>query len=34
MRELIAIEEKEVISKITTTVGIGSILALLGIPNI
>ena len=34
MRELIATEEKEVISKITTTVGIGSILALLGIPNI
>ena len=34
MRELIAIEEKEVISKITTTIGIGSILALLGIPNI
>ena len=34
MRELIAIEEKEIISKITTTVGIGSILALLGIPNI
>ena len=34
MRELIAIEEKEVISKITTTIGIGSILALLVIPNI
>jgi hypothetical protein len=34
MRELIAKEEKEVISQITTTVGISSILALLGIPNI
>ena len=34
MRELIAKEEKEIISKITTTVGISSILALLGIPNI
>lgn len=34
MRELIAKEEKEVISRITTTVGISSILALLGIPNI
>ena len=33
-RELIAKEEKEIISKITTTVGISSILALLGIPNI
>ena len=34
MRELIATEEKEVISQITTTVGISTILALLGIPNI
>jgi len=34
MRELIAKEEKEVISQITTTVGISTILALLGIPNI
>jgi len=34
MRELIAKEEKEVISQITTTVGISTVLALLGIPNI
>jgi len=34
MRELIAKEEKEVISQITTTVGISTILTLLGIPNI
>ena len=34
MRELIAKEEKEIISQITTTVGISTILALLGIPNI
>ena len=34
MRELIEKEEKDVISTITATVGIGAVLAMLGIPKI
>lgn len=34
MRELIEKEEKDVISTITATVGIGAVLTLLGIPKI
>ena len=34
MRELIDIEKKEVLSSLKNTAGIGTILALLGIPNI
>lgn len=34
MRELIEKEEKEVISTITATVGIGAVLTMLGIPKI
>ena len=34
MRELIEKEEKDVISTITATVGIGAVLTMLGIPKI
>ena len=34
MRELINMEKKEVLSSLKNTAGIGTILALLGIPNI